>query len=141
MQSFSGGKPDTDCIQLELPHFHSLLPMQSFSGWKPDIYCIGFMANSIFLRGKQRKRVWIVAYCQTIPPPPTKGECLECARVTLLRPTGRWRGDTVGEQGRSEDIIHNPLSPFPVFTETQEPTEKKRVPFLFPVFTDVSVLC
>ena len=106
MQSFSGGKPDIDCIRLELPHFHSLLPMQSFSGGKPDIYCIGLMANSIFLRGKQRKRVWILAYCQTIPPPPTKGECLECARVTLLRPAGRWRGDTVEEQGRNEDEVH-----------------------------------
>ena len=25
---------------------------------------------------------------------------------------------------------------FPVYTETQEPPEKKRVPFLFPVFSD-----
>jgi hypothetical protein len=30
------------------------------------------MANSIFLRGSKRKRVWILAYCQTIPPPPPK---------------------------------------------------------------------
>ena len=64
------------------------------------------MANSIFLRGKQRKRVWILAYCQTIPPPPTKGEFLECDRVTLLRPAGRWKGDTVGEQGQNEDEVH-----------------------------------
>ena len=39
-------------------------------------------------------------------PPPTKGECLECARVTLLRLAGRWRGDTVEEQGRNEDEVH-----------------------------------
>jgi hypothetical protein len=32
----------------------------------------GRMANSIFLRGSKRKRVWILAYCQTIPPPPPK---------------------------------------------------------------------
>ena len=31
-----------------------------------------------------------MAYCQTIPPPPPKGECLQCASVTLLRPAGRW---------------------------------------------------
>ncbi len=66
----------------------------------------GRMANSIFLRGSQRKRVWILAYCQTIPPPPSKGECLECASVTLLRPAGRWRGDTEGERGRSGDDVH-----------------------------------
>ena len=59
----------------------------------------GRMANPIFLRGSQRKRVWILAYCQTIPPPPPKGECLECASVTLLRPAGRWRGDMEGERG------------------------------------------
>ena len=29
---------------------------------------------------------------------------------------------------------------FPVFTETQEPTEKKRVPILFPVFTETQEL-
>ena len=112
MQFFSGGKPDIDCIRLKLPHFHSLLPMQSFSGGKPDIYCIG--ANLIFLRGKQRKRVWILAYLQTIPPPPTKGECLECARVTLLRQVGRWRGDTVGEQGQNKDEVHGAYAGFVV---------------------------
>jgi hypothetical protein len=32
----------------------------------------GRMANSIFLQGSQRKRVWILTYCQTIPPPPPK---------------------------------------------------------------------
>jgi hypothetical protein len=44
----------------------------------------------------QRKREWILilAYCQTIPPPPPMGECLQCASVTLLRLAGRWRGDT-----------------------------------------------
>jgi hypothetical protein len=49
----------------------------------------------------QRKREWILilAYCQTIPPPPPKGECLQCASVTLLRPAGRCRGDTEGKQG------------------------------------------
>jgi len=44
----------------------------------------GTMTNSIFLWVSQRKRVWILAYCQTIPPPPPKGECLQCASVTLL---------------------------------------------------------
>jgi hypothetical protein len=66
----------------------------------------GRMANSIFLRGSQRKRVWILAYYQTIPPPPPKGECLECASVTLLRPASRWRGDTKGERGRNGDEVH-----------------------------------
>ena len=49
----------------------------------------------------QRKREWILilAYCQTIPPPPPKGECLQCASVTLLRLGGRWRGDTEGGRG------------------------------------------
>jgi hypothetical protein len=106
---------------LWLPHFHGLLPMQSFSGGKPDIDCIrllaccrcnlfpggsrisiGRMADMIFLWGKQRKRVWILAYCQTIPPPPLKGECLECAHVTLLFPVGRWRGEKVGDR----DEVH-----------------------------------
>ena len=36
-------------------------------------------------------------------PPPPKGECLECASVTLLRPAGRWRGDTEGGSG---DEVH-----------------------------------
>jgi hypothetical protein len=63
----------------------------------------GRMTNSIFLRGSQRKRLWILAYCQTTPPPLPKGECLEYASETLLRPAGRWRGDTEGEQGRSGD--------------------------------------
>jgi len=45
-------------------------------------------------------------YCQTIPPPPPKGECLQCASVTLLRPAGRWRGDTEGERGRNGDEVH-----------------------------------
>jgi hypothetical protein len=44
--------------------FHGLLPMQS-----RVLIAYGRMANSIFLRGSQRKRVWILAYCQTIPPP------------------------------------------------------------------------
>ena len=48
--------------------FHGLLPMQS---WVLIAY--GRMANSFFLRGPQRKRVWILVYCQTIPPPPPKG--------------------------------------------------------------------
>jgi len=26
--------------------------------------------------------------------------------VTLLRPAGRWRGDTEGERGRNEDELH-----------------------------------
>ena len=78
--------------------FHGLLPMQS-----RVLIAYGRMANLIFLRGSQRKRVWILAYCQTTPPPLTKGECLECASETLLRPAGRWRGDTEGEQGRSGD--------------------------------------
>jgi len=26
--------------------------------------------------------------------------------VTLLRPAGRWRGDTEGERGRNEDEVH-----------------------------------
>jgi hypothetical protein len=75
--------------------FHGLLPMQS-----RVLIAYSRMANSIFLRDSQRKRVWILAYFQTIPPPPTKGECLQCARVTLLRPAGRWRGDTEGERGQ-----------------------------------------
>jgi hypothetical protein len=40
------------------------------------------------------------------PPPPPKGECLECASVTLLRPASRWRGDTEGERGRNGDEVH-----------------------------------
>jgi len=47
------------------------------------------MANSIFSGVSQRRRVWILAYCQTIPPPPPKGQCLECASMTLLRLAGR----------------------------------------------------
>ncbi len=47
-----------------------------------------------------------LAYCQTIPPPPPKGECLQCAGVTLLRLAGRWRGGTEGEGGRNEDDVH-----------------------------------
>jgi hypothetical protein len=66
----------------------------------------GRMANSIFLWGSQRKRVWILAHCQTIPPPPPKGECLQCASVTLLRPAGRWRGDMEGERGQNVDEVH-----------------------------------
>jgi hypothetical protein len=81
--------------------FHGLLPMQS-----RVLIAYGRMANSIFLRGSQRKRVWILAYCQTIPPPPPKGECLQCASMTLLRPAGRWRGDTEGEQGQNGDEVH-----------------------------------
>ena len=27
-----------------------------------------------------------LVYCQTFPPPPPKGECLQCASVTLLHP-------------------------------------------------------
>jgi hypothetical protein len=39
----------------------------------------------------QRKREWILilAYYQTIPPPPPKGECLQCASVTLLKERGK----------------------------------------------------
>jgi hypothetical protein len=48
----------------------------------------------------------ILAYCQTIPPPPPKGECLQCASVTLLRPVGRKRGDTEGGRGRNGDEVH-----------------------------------
>ncbi len=50
--------------------------------------------------------MWILAYCQTIPPPPPKGEGLQCASVTLLRPVGRWRGDMEGGRGRTEDEVH-----------------------------------
>ena len=51
--------------------------------------------------------MWILAYCQTIPPPPPKGECLQCARsVTLLCPVGRCRGDTEGEPGQNGDEVH-----------------------------------
>ena len=71
--------------------FHGLLSMQS-----RVLIAYGRMANSIFLRGSQRRRVWILAYCQIIPPPLPKGECLQCASVTLLCPAGRWRGDTEG---------------------------------------------
>ena len=46
--------------------------------------------------------MWILAYCQTIPPPPPKGECLQCASVTLICPAGRWRGDTEGGEGEPE---------------------------------------
>ena len=35
-----------------------------------------------------------------------KGECLQCASVTLLCPAGRWRGDTEGERGRTGDEVH-----------------------------------
>jgi len=54
----------------------------------------------------QKRRVWILAYCQTIPPPPPKGECLQCASVTLLRAEGRWRGDIEGERGQNGDEVH-----------------------------------
>ena len=37
---------------------------------------------------------------------PPKGECLQCASVTLLRPAGRWRGDTEGERGQKGDEVH-----------------------------------
>ncbi len=50
--------------------------------------------------------MWILAYCQTIPPPPSKGECLQCTSVTLLCPDGRWRGDTEGGRGRTGDEVH-----------------------------------
>jgi hypothetical protein len=53
--------------------FHGLLPMQTFSGRNRISIAYGRMANSIFLRGSKRKRVWILAYCQSIPPPPPKG--------------------------------------------------------------------
>ena len=43
------------------------------------------------------------------PPPPPKGECLQCASVTLLRPTGRWRGDAEGGRGRNEDEVHGAM--------------------------------
>jgi hypothetical protein len=89
--------------------FHGLLPMQS-----RVLIAYGRMANSIFLRGSQRKRVWILAYCQTIPPPPPKEECLQCASVTLLRPAGRWRGDTEGEQGQNGDEVHGADAVFDV---------------------------
>ena len=80
MQSFSGDQPDIDCVWFKAPSFYiACLPMQSLSGGKPDIYCTGVMANSIFLQGKRRKRVWM-ACCQTIPPPTTKG------RVFGVRP-------------------------------------------------------
>ena len=39
-------------------------------------------------------------------PPTTKGECLECAHVTPLRPAEGWRGDTVEEQGQNDDDVH-----------------------------------
>jgi len=69
--------------------FHGLLPIQSFSGEKPDIDCIWqWWRTRSFSGVSQRRRVWILAYCQTIPPPPPKGECLQCASVTLLRPAG-----------------------------------------------------
>ena len=56
----------------------------------------GRMANSIFLRGGSReKECGFSVLPDHSPPPPPKGECLECVRVTLLRPAGRWRGDTV----------------------------------------------
>jgi hypothetical protein len=56
----------------------------------------------------QRKKEWILilAYCQTIPPPPPKIECLQCTSVTLLRLAGRWRGDTEEERGRNGDEVH-----------------------------------
>ena len=45
--------------------------------------------------------------------------------------------------GRRHTIKINVVTSFPflfsVFKETQEPTEKKRVPFLFPVFSDALV--
>ncbi len=66
---------------------HGLLPMQSFSTEKPDIECRWQRWPTRSLSGvSQRRRVWILAYCQTIPPPPPKGECLQCTRVILLRP-------------------------------------------------------
>ena len=39
-------------------------------------------------------------------PPTAKGRMLQCASVTLLRPAGRWRGDTEGEQGQNGDEVH-----------------------------------
>ncbi len=40
------------------------------------------------------------------PPPPPKGECLQCASVTLLRPAGKWRREMEGERGQNGDEIH-----------------------------------
>ncbi len=72
-----------------------LLPMQSFSGGKPDVdWQDGRLDLTL---GEAEKKSVDLAYCQTIPPPPRKGECLECVRVTRLRPVGRWRGDMVGD--------------------------------------------
>ena len=39
-------------------------------------------------------------------PPPPKGECLQCASVTLLRPAGRRKGDTEGERGQNGDEVY-----------------------------------
>ena len=43
---------------------------------------------------------------QNHSPPPPKGECLQCASVTLLHPAGSWRGDMEGERGGDGDEVH-----------------------------------
>jgi hypothetical protein len=92
------------CVSLMAPSFSMTCCRCNLSPGRSRIsIAYGRMANSIFLRGSQRKRVWILAYC---PPPPPKGECLQCASVTLLRPMGRWRGDTEGERGQNGDEVH-----------------------------------
>jgi hypothetical protein len=49
--------------------FHGLLPMQSFSREKPDIDCIWQWCRTWSFSGvSRRRRVRILAYCQTIPP-------------------------------------------------------------------------
>ena len=65
----------------------------------------GRMANSIFLWGSQRKRLWSLAYCQTIPPHRQRVNVWN-APASLLRPASRWEGDMEGEQGRNGDEVH-----------------------------------
>jgi len=74
--------------------------MQPFSGEKPDIDCImAVMVNLIFLRGQSEKESVDFGVLQNHSPPPPKGECLQCASVTLHHPAGSWRGDMEGERG------------------------------------------
>ena len=67
---------------------------------------LALMVNSIFLWGKSEKESVDFSVLPNHSPPPPKGECLQCASVTLRRPAGRWREDTEGERGRNGDEVH-----------------------------------
>ncbi len=82
--------------------------MQSFSGENRISIAYGSDGELNLSLGLVREGecgFWHTAK-KPFPPPPPKGECLQCASVTLLRPAGRWRGDTEGERGQNGDGVH-----------------------------------